>query len=236
MSPVGVVFVRRSGADGVGHVGWAFDGGDGTFNTGSEENPRHTLRTRPQQMGFWMIRTRDPIEPMRERAYAELKVIDLAEGDPAYAWQVVAWLSHRPYDVFGHNCLNMTYDVLRAYGVPNLPAPAHHWEPNHWFDRVAGRHYQIDADDVALEADTGGRAPTGLQLPDCDSLISGQLVGITPAIPAWRIADTPEWNELQAAISAAPMMPATAGQPQVSHYHGIMRWIRGLLGHNSVRQ
>src|SRR5690349_1767561 len=64
-----VVFLRRSGADGIGHVGWAFDNADGTFTTGSIENPRHTFYTNPHDMGFWVVRVRDPISPMRARRY-----------------------------------------------------------------------------------------------------------------------------------------------------------------------
>ncbi len=25
-----------------------------------------------------------------------------------------------------------------------LPAPAHQWEPNHWFDQISESHYHID--------------------------------------------------------------------------------------------
>ena len=71
MKMCAVVFVRRTGARGLGHVGWAFECGDGTFDAGSVENPRHSLRTSPHDMGFWTIRTHDPIKPMRKRRYTE---------------------------------------------------------------------------------------------------------------------------------------------------------------------
>jgi hypothetical protein len=230
MNAVAVVFVRRSGADGIGHVGWAFGCGDQTFNAGSVENPHHTLHTQPQKMGFWTIRTRDPIAPMREHAYNEFKVIELAHADPGYAWRVVAWASRKPYDVFGRNCMDVTYDVLRAYGVPHLPVPAHHWEPNHWFDRVQGRHYEIDADGVGLEAGGPKQTPPGPDLPDLDSLLTGPPVGIEPTVPSWRTPNTSEWFELQAAIAAAPAMPATERHRMIPEQHRIMSKIRHLFG------
>src|SRR5262245_36349739 len=86
MGSLAAIFVRRTGADGTGHVGWAFACHGGIFCAGSVENPRHTLRTRPEHMGFWTVRTHDPIAPMRERAYNEFKVIDLDRGNSIYAW------------------------------------------------------------------------------------------------------------------------------------------------------
>lgn len=225
-----VVFVRRSGARGIGHVGWAFDCGDGTFNAGSVENPRHTLRTPPVNMGFWTIRTADPIDPMRKRSYDEFKLITLDQGDPAYAWQVVAWVSQQPYEVIGRNCMDVTYDVLRALGVAHLPVPAHHWEPNHWFNHVHGQHYRIDADDVTLESD--GHRPTliGPVLPDREILIDRPLAGVTPAVPRWRIANTPEWHEFQAAMAAAPPMPAAKTRSCEAAHVRIVDKIRRVLG------
>ena len=181
-------------------------------------------------MGFWTVRTHDPIAPMRERAYNEFKVIDLDRGNSIYAWQVVAWVSRKPYDIFGRNCMDITYDVLRAFGVPHLPAPAHHWEPNHWFNHVQGRHYRIDAADVALEADVRGRSPVDLELPDIDSVLSSPPQGIEPAQPRWRTVNTPEWLELHAAMAAAPAMPATGVRDTQAARHGIIAKIRRFFG------
>jgi hypothetical protein len=228
MSPVAVVFVRRTGADGLGHVGWAFTDGADTFSVGSVENPHHSLRTPPEQMGFWVMRTRDPIAPMRVRAYTELKVIDLAQSDPMYAWQVVTWHRHRPYDIIGCNCMDVTYDILRAFGVPKLPVPAYHWEPNHWFDHVQGQRYQIDQDDAVIQLMRQGRAASSPALPDRDGLIVNQLRNRATAIPAWRTAHTPEWDVFQADLAAATAARASAAI--VAQYHGIIGWMRDLFG------
>jgi hypothetical protein len=206
------VFVRRSGADGVGHVGWAFEGADGTFCTGSIENPGHTLISSPRDMGFWALRTLDPIAPMRGRRYTDFKLITLDDPQPLVAWRVVAWVSRHSYDVFGHNCMNATYDVLRSYGVPRLPAPAHHWEPNHWFNHVDGRVYRIDDDAVQLATSGARNTPVGPELPDLNVLLA-ELPAVLPAVvPAWRIADTPDWHALQAELAAMPPPPVSPGR------------------------
>jgi hypothetical protein len=227
MQAKAVVFLRRSGADGIGHVGWAFDNGDGTFTAGSIENPHHSLHTNPHAMGFWIVRAHDPIIPMRERRYNEFKVIDLGQGDLNAAIRVVKWVSRQPYEIIGHNCMNATYDVLRAYGVDRLPVPAHHWEPNHWFDRVQGRHYKIDVDDVQLESNMGA-ATSGPVQTDVESLFSDSSSTIEPLQPAWRTANTPAWREFEAARAAA-QAPSSAGNHHLPAQKRLLNKIRQLL-------
>jgi hypothetical protein len=209
MQAKAVVFLRRSGADGIGHVGWAFDNGDGTFTAGSIENPHHSLYTNPRDMGFWVARAHDPIVPMRDRRYHEFKVIDLAQGELKTALRVVKWVSRQPYEVVGHNCMNATYDVLRAYGVERLPVPAHHWEPNHWFDRVQGQHYQIDSDGVQIESDARGTVTLGAAQADIEGIFSDGSDQIEPLQPAWRTANTPAAREFEEARAAAGRIPGS---------------------------
>jgi hypothetical protein len=224
-----VVFLRRSGADGIGHVGWAFDNGDGTFTAGSIENPRHSLHTNSRAMGFWAVRARDPIQPMRARRYNEFKVIDLRQGDLSTATRVVKWVSRQPYEIIGHNCMNATYDVLRAYGVDRLPVPAHHWEPNHWFDHVQGQHYQIDTDGVNLESD--GRAATaiGPDQADVASLFSDDSSPIEPLQPDWRTPNTSAWREFEAARAAASLVPGSGWDHHLPTRKRLLNKIRQLL-------
>ncbi len=228
MQAKAVVFLRRSGADGIGHVGWAFDNGDGTFTTGSIENPRHSLRTDPRAMDFWAVRARDPIIPMRERRYNEFKVIDLSQGDLNDAIHVVKWVSRQPYDVIGHNCMNATYDVLRAFGVDRLPVPSHHWEPNHWFDRVQGQHYQIDADGVQLESGTQASSHAPAQA-DLERLFTDDTDSIEPLQPAWRTENTTAQREFQSALAAISRVPAPARADHVPLRKRLLNRIRQLL-------
>src|SRR5262249_36835117 len=149
----------------------------------------HSLHTNPRDMGFWVVRARDPIMPMRERRYHEFKVLDLSQGDLSAAICVVKWVSRQPYEVIGHNCMNATYDVLRAYGVERLPVPGPHGDPNHWSDRVQGQLARSDADDVQLEPK--GHAPTcGPAEADVESLFADGSNTIEPLQPAWRTANT----------------------------------------------
>lgn len=228
MSPVAIAFVRRTGADGIGHVGWAFTDDDDIFSVGSVENPHHTLRTRPQQMGFWVLRTRDPVAPMQARGYTELKVINLRLGDPVYAWQVVTWHRRKPYDIIGRNCMDVTYDVLRAFGVADLPVPAHHWEPNHWFDHLHGRHYSIDRDEIVLLPKHSHISPTATRLAQ-NTRRSFALRGIASAIPAWRRANTWEWIRLHADLAVAHLLPLPDHALLETHPPSILAWIRSML-------
>ena len=229
MQAKAVVFLRRSGADGIGHVGWAFDNGDGTFTTGSIENPRHWLRTSPHEMGFWAVCARDPIIPMRDRRYNEFKVINLGQGDLNAATRVVKWVSQQPYAVVGHNCMNATYDVLRAYGVERLPVPAHHWEPNHWFDRVQAQHYQIDANGVRIESDAHGAATCGPADADVASLFADDSSTIKPLQPAWRTANTSAEREFQSALAAAPRTAESGRDTYLLVRKRLLNKIRQLL-------
>jgi len=120
--------------------------------------------------------------------------------------------------------------VLRAYGVDRLPVPAHHWEPNHWFDRVQGQHYQIDADGVKLESD--GRAATaiGPDQADVASLFSDDSSPIEPLQPVWRTPNTSAWREFEAACAAAPRAPGADLDHHVPAQKRLLNKIRQLLG------
>ncbi|MEZ4861629.1 MAG: hypothetical protein R3C14_09990 [Caldilineaceae bacterium] len=183
-----LVFVRRNAAYGIGHVGWAFTLSEGIFNAGAVENHHGGLITPSSRMGFWMLHTYDPTAPMRKRRYTEFKVIQLEEADPATAEGVARWVGAQAYEFIGRNCMDDTYDVLRTYGVKNLPPPATHWEPNYWFDAIAGDHFSIK--------DKGF-----IRHPTVD----------TPPVhvmPAWRQANAPESEALQMSIHATPPMAA----------------------------
>ena len=181
-----MIFVRPSGADGVGHVGWGIDCGDGTFHVGSIENPHHWLRSGPRTMGFWQVRTADPYSPMLARRYTTLKCLEVPLANPSGALRVVAWLSTRPYDIVLHNCMNATYDVLRAYGVASLPLPFRHWEPNGWFHAVHAP-----------------ARPLGVPPAQATLACIDMPWNATPEAPAWRVRSTAEHHAFQQALAAS---------------------------------
>jgi hypothetical protein len=175
-------------------------------------------------MGFWAVRTADPISPMRQRAYTDYKLLEIEPASPVFAWRVVAWLSHQPYEVFYHNCMNATYDVLRAFGAADLPAPAHHWEPNHWFNHVPGPAVALDAGGAAASIPLFPQPAHASEQPWHRGV--GQL---QPAVPPWRAANTREWRALQRAMAAAPPMPGRAAAP-ARRAKGMVAALWRLLG------
>jgi hypothetical protein len=99
-----------------------------------------------------------------------------------------------------------TYDVLRAYGIEQLPVPAQIWEPNHWFNHIPGQHYHIEPEGVDQEK---GEKPMahGPILADLASLAREPLAGVAPVPPAWRLAGTIEAAHFQESIKMTPPMP-----------------------------
>jgi len=131
-------FVRYRSGDGFGHVGWAFEVGDGRVNAGSVENHSGHLFTPAPQMGFWNGCFADPVDQMRARRYDDLKWIDVPHPDPMRAYATVLWIEHQAYRALFRNCEDDAYDVLRAYGVEGLPPPMFAWLPKTWFSRFHG--------------------------------------------------------------------------------------------------
>jgi hypothetical protein len=63
------VFVRRTAADGPGHIAWGFEWMNGWFNVGSVENLKSRPFADPQDMDSWSTHTLDPIATTQEREY-----------------------------------------------------------------------------------------------------------------------------------------------------------------------
>jgi uncharacterized membrane protein HdeD (DUF308 family) len=135
-----MIFIRHSGAGGLGHISWAFEWRNGWFNVGGVENRRSYVIARPELADFWTAHTTDPIGTMQKfgQGYDEYKIFSVTQPRPKAAWRVVVWTSRIAYTVIRHNCVDATYDVLRMYGVMNLPDPATHYAPNDWYDSLSG--------------------------------------------------------------------------------------------------
>ncbi len=230
MADQAVVFVRRKAAYGIGHVGWAFSVEKNLFNTGAVENHSGSLYTLAAHMGFWMRRTHDPIKLMRKRHYDEFKVIEVAHAQPALAKGVAQWVSRQDYEAIGRNCMDDTYDVLRAFGVPDLPPPATHWEPNYWFDAIVGNHFLIKAKGVVLQVDPHQPTPQGPLFRDGTSLHLPFHPPPTPIKPAWRKSDAPESAQLEQSARNAPPMPTTSQRNRQSSVLGVGARLLHRLG------
>jgi hypothetical protein len=195
------VFVRIGGAEGAGHLGWAFDVNDSLTDAGAVENPGGCPVALPGETGFWTSETADPIAAMQDpqHAYDMLKYVDVAAPDLTTTFKTLLWIKQQPYCVFGRNCMDDVYDVLRAYGVPNLPPPVDHWAPNAWF--AAFR-----APENAVAGFTWSSSPpTATLAPTTTTLLELHAATATPTseAPEWRVQGTHAWYDLQVQKASA---------------------------------
>lgn len=189
-------FVRRSGAYGLGHVGWSFEYADGSYCDGSVENPGGTPVSPPGETGFWSQRVVDPDVPMQLRIYDAFKMIEIATADSDLADKTVAWVATQPYIVITRNCMDDTYDVLRSYGIPGLPLPLLEITPNRWFDQLAATAQPVTAQ--ALR-DLGLLPSARVEAPRVSTPLTAEA-------PRWRTPGTAEWQELQKLLFQPTLM------------------------------
>jgi hypothetical protein len=194
-----MIFVRRSGAFGLGHVGWGFQYSDGSYDECAVENQSGMAVDPPGQNGFWNCQVVDPLADMRRLNYDGYKTIPVNPAFPNAADDTVAWLSHQWYLALGSNCVDFVYDALRSYGA-DLPWPLLHLFPNDWFNAIQGN-------EIPLSKLTPGVAMFELPV--------SKLVG-TPKVPAWRQPGTQEWIELKNALSTGTLYgkPPTQRSPE----------------------
>lgn len=190
-------FVRYGGADGVGHVGWAFDFSANEINAGSVENPTGDPTSPPAQMGYWDEFCADPMPIILSKGYDDLKYVNLPKANPTSANLVAKWIGTEAYKVIGRNCLDDAYDVLRAYGVQNLPVPSHTLLPNQWFG--------------IFEATLAHASSFVWQKPRAHPFrerISRLLARLAPAkIPTWRRTGHPDWHDLRRRLAETEHPP-----------------------------
>lgn len=179
-----VVFVRRSGASGLGHVSWAFEWQNGWFNAGSVENVSGAPFVAPDKMGFWTAETLDPVTTMLEKdpPYDEFKIFFVDEPHSVDAWRIVVWVSRIPYAVHGRNCADCAYDVLRSFGLEHMRDPAQKSIPNEWYDSLPGLSYRI-ADHPVIPLRPDAVTPVNDHLREIPLKPSAHALGHRPS---WR--------------------------------------------------
>jgi hypothetical protein len=136
------VYNRRTGAHGAGHVGWAFLSDDGLWDVGAVE--RGGLVTPPGKSGYWSIVMEDPNPRMRTLNYDSFKEFPVAAPGIALARAAVGEVSRRFFNLVLHNCMQDTYNVLRAYGA-NPPQINKRWDfkPNDWYNLLMGEFVRL---------------------------------------------------------------------------------------------
>jgi uncharacterized membrane protein HdeD (DUF308 family) len=189
-----IVFVRHPGANGLGHIGWAFEWNNGWFNAGSVENEKRKSFAKSQDMGFWTTHTLDPIGAMQKQSltYDEYKVFYVTQPRPKDAWKTVIWESRQPYSVIRHNCNDVAYDILRAYGAIELLDPVEGLVPNDWYDAQPGPSYIIEETP---------KIPVHLHRMSKRELVTTEIMlNIPPRFlgtpPPWRVDGWRAWQEL----------------------------------------
>jgi uncharacterized membrane protein HdeD (DUF308 family) len=180
-----VVVVRRNGAMGMGHVGWAFEWPTGWFNAGSVENRLGGAYEPPGKTDFWSVHTQTPIGSLYEfgPTYDEFKVFDVPRPHPHDAWKTVVWVSRQPYAVQRRNCADAAYDILHTFGVDNILDTAQKVFPNEWYDSLPGTSYKISEQaDIPLRPNKVARLQR-LWTHLIHLTIPGRVLDITPP---WR--------------------------------------------------
>jgi uncharacterized membrane protein HdeD (DUF308 family) len=189
-----IVFIRRSAADGLGHIAWGFEWMNGWFNVGAVENLKSKPFANPVEMGFWSTHTLDPIATMQhqEYPYDEYKLFFVQQPRPKDTWKTVIWESRQPYSFVHHNCCDVAYEILRTYGCTELLDPAKEFAPNDWYDALPGRSYSI-AEYPAIPVSLHKRSHREIATREISLTIPAHMKG---SPPPWRKPRWRPWEEL----------------------------------------
>ena len=189
-----IVFVRRTAADGLGHIAWGFEWLNGWFNVGAVENLKSKPFANPADMDFWSRHTLDPVATMQhqEYPYDEYKLFFVSQPRPKDAWKTAIWESQQPYSFVHHNCCDVAYEVLRVYGCAELLDPAKEFVPNDWYDALSGRSYAI-AEYPAIPVCLHKQSHREIATREIALVIPSHMKGLPPP---WRKPRWRAWEEL----------------------------------------
>jgi hypothetical protein len=154
------VFVKPDGAQKFGHVGWGFKvPGAGRWVYGAVENPGGKLYTPPGgDIGAWHTEgsytrmlsdmSRDAHYPGRsQRPYSRYRCTPSSTSDATAARAMIRTVAARGFLVgvdprtgkfTSRDCLDATYDVLKAYRTQRLTRAAKPAVPNVWVESLWG--------------------------------------------------------------------------------------------------
>jgi hypothetical protein len=167
---------------------------NGWFNVGSVENIKMKPFANPEEMGFWSRHTLDPVATVQnqEYPYDEYKLFFVQPPHPKDAWKTVIWESQQPYSVVHHNCCDVAYDILRAYGCTEVLDPAKEFVPNDWYDALPGTSYTI-AEYPAIAVSLRKQSPREIATHEIALAIPSRMKG---SPPPWRLQRWRPWEEL----------------------------------------
>ncbi|MEC8443175.1 MAG: hypothetical protein VXZ05_03125 [Pseudomonadota bacterium] len=211
----------------LGHVAWGFELPNGEWMIGAVEGDgwRHGNGLN----GFWSRRMPDLRRALQYFAdmqfrdaeynyYKLLRVTDEVYPDPDGAMGVMRWVSGQKYELFGRNCMNSAYDILRAFSrgghfnQRTLPAPQFNWIPNGWFNAI-----QVpDSDFNYLPRPSSFRGFAEADHAD-------GLDDVMPVVPEWRVKGSADFMNIDAKQSelspkdiVVPALPTHAESPDLA--------------------
>ncbi|MFD3840741.1 hypothetical protein ACFWWC_31445 [Streptomyces sp. NPDC058642] len=154
------VFIKPDGAQKFGHVGWGFRvAGTDRWVYGAVENPSGSLYTPPGgDIGAWHAEgsydrmlgemSRDAHYPGNsEYPYSRYRCTDSSTHDVNAARAMIRTVESRGFlvgfdpktgDLTSRDCLDATYDVLKAYRTKGLPRADKLSVPNVWVELLWG--------------------------------------------------------------------------------------------------
>ncbi|MGW3151028.1 MULTISPECIES: hypothetical protein [Streptomyces] len=152
------VFVKPDGAQKFGHVGWGFRiTGTNTWEYGAVENPTNKLYTPPGGgIGAWHARgsydrmlsdmSRDAFYPGKStHPYSRYRCTSSSTSDVRSARRMIRTVEGRGFlvgvdpktgELTSRDCLDATYDVLKAYRTEDLTPAPRLYIPNVWVETL----------------------------------------------------------------------------------------------------
>ncbi|MEU3341015.1 hypothetical protein [Streptomyces sp. NPDC006668] len=152
------VFVKPDGAQKFGHVGWGFRiTGTDQWVYGAVENPTNRLYTPPGgNIGAWHAQgtysrmlsemSRDAYYPGKStHPYSRYRCVPSSTSDVGAARRMIRTVEGRGFlvgvdpatgELTSRDCLDATYDVLRAYRTRHLTYAPHLDVPNVWVETL----------------------------------------------------------------------------------------------------
>ena len=188
----------------LGHVAWGFELPHGDWMIGAVEGDGWHQGNGFN--GFWSERVPDLGQALRhfsqmayhQAEYNQYKLLTMTPNvypDPDGAMQVMKWVSGQKYELFGRNCMNSAYDILRAfsrggnYNHQVLPSPDLNWIPNGWFNaiKVPDQDYRY----LPVPVHAFQSATEAVASEDT-------LSGVEPLFPSWRDPASAEYVPVDA--------------------------------------
>ncbi|MBE8475878.1 hypothetical protein [Streptomyces justiciae] len=152
------VFVKPDGAQKFGHVGWGFRiTGTNQWVYGAVENPTNKLYTPPGgDIGAWHAQgtydrmlsdmSRDAHYPGKSsHPYSRYRCVASSTSDVNAAWAMIRTVESRGFlvgldrktgELTSRDCLDATYDVLKAYRTRHLTYSPRLNVPNVWVETL----------------------------------------------------------------------------------------------------